>query len=217
MHAFLDHPENCNLVSAFQICEEFTKLLNLYVSLAPRRVLEIGTAKGGSLFAFAALSGPDAHLIGLDYPSRTFGGGGYMLERRWTMYRDFAFPGQRVDLVHADSHAESSLDRVRELLAGEPLDFLFIDGDHSYEGVKADYQMYGPLVRPGGAIAFHDIVGTTPSAVGGVPRFWREVRTAARTEEYVRDPDQDGAGIGVIRVGSQSGGSGSSGAVPCES
>lgn len=37
------------------------------------------------------------------------------------------------------------------------LDFVFIDGDHSYEGVKADIEAWRPKVRSGGMIAGHDI------------------------------------------------------------
>jgi MMP 1-O-methyltransferase len=38
----------------------------------------------------------------------------------------------------------------------EPLALLWIDGDHSYAGVKADVEAWVPFVRPGGVIAFHD-------------------------------------------------------------
>ena len=34
--------------------------------------------------------------------------------------------------------------------------FLFIDADHSYEGCKADFEAWSPLVRSGGEVAFHD-------------------------------------------------------------
>ncbi|MEO0196406.1 MAG: class I SAM-dependent methyltransferase [candidate division WOR-3 bacterium] len=44
------------------------------------------------------------------------------------------------------------------MLGNSKLDFLFIEGNHSYEGVKMDFEMYFPLVRKGGIIAFHDIV-----------------------------------------------------------
>lgn len=37
-----------------------------------------------------------------------------------------------------------------------PIDMLFIDGDHSYEGVKLDYEKWSPHVKKGGVIAFHD-------------------------------------------------------------
>lgn len=36
------------------------------------------------------------------------------------------------------------------------IDFLFIDGDHSIEGCKADYEMYASKIKPGGFLAFHD-------------------------------------------------------------
>jgi predicted O-methyltransferase YrrM len=37
------------------------------------------------------------------------------------------------------------------------LDTLFIDGDHTYEGVKADLNNYAPLVKSGGRIILHDV------------------------------------------------------------
>lgn len=37
-----------------------------------------------------------------------------------------------------------------------PYDLLFIDADHTYEGVARDFTRYSPLVSPGGIIAFHD-------------------------------------------------------------
>jgi hypothetical protein len=38
----------------------------------------------------------------------------------------------------------------------EPLDVLFIDGDHSYDGVFADYERHSQNVKDGGTILFHD-------------------------------------------------------------
>lgn len=43
-----------------------------------------------------------------------------------------------------------------ELPEGLKPDFLFIDGDHSYDGVKKDILRYVPLVNVGGYICFHD-------------------------------------------------------------
>lgn len=39
----------------------------------------------------------------------------------------------------------------------EPIDFLFIDGDHSYDGVKADVDAWFPKLKPDATVAFHDI------------------------------------------------------------
>ncbi len=40
-----------------------------------------------------------------------------------------------------------------------PYDMIFVDGEHSYEGVTEDYNNYYPLVKSGGVIAFHDSKG----------------------------------------------------------
>ena len=37
-----------------------------------------------------------------------------------------------------------------------PLDLLFIDGDHSYDGAKADLDHYAPKLRAGGLLLMHD-------------------------------------------------------------
>jgi predicted O-methyltransferase YrrM len=91
-------------------------------------------------------------------------------------------------------------DRVKALLGGQGLDYLFIDGDHTYEGVKCDFGMYGPMVRKGGLIAFHDIAEGLPEMVGGVPRFWQEVKSQYRHDEIIENRDQGGYGIGVLYV-----------------
>jgi hypothetical protein len=53
-------------------------------------------------------------------------------------------------------------------------------------------------VRPGGVIALHDIVDGPAEDVGGVPGFWRSIRTP-KAQEFVADYGQGGYGIGVSR------------------
>ena len=36
------------------------------------------------------------------------------------------------------------------------IDFLFIDGDHSYEGVKKDFELYSKIISDNGTIVLHD-------------------------------------------------------------
>jgi predicted O-methyltransferase YrrM len=38
----------------------------------------------------------------------------------------------------------------------QPVDFVFIDGDHSEHGLLADWSAWSPLVEPGGIVALHD-------------------------------------------------------------
>jgi len=81
-------------------------------------------------------------------------------------------------------------------LNGNQLDFIFIDGDHSYEGVKKDFEMYSPLVKKRGIIAFHDIVNEDPSREDiKVPYFWYEIKKKYSYKEIVVDKINYGIGI----------------------
>jgi len=181
-----------------QIYEEILELAKLIAELKPKTVLEIGTADGGTLFLWCRLASDDARIISVDLPGGPFGGG-YPIWRG-VLYKYFKKPKQELHLVRGDSHDLRTFKKVKEVLGSEGVDFLFIDGDHSYEGVKKDFEMYSPLVKNGGIIAFHDIVPGPPENVGGVPRFWQEVKRGYRYLEFVKDWKQGGYGIGVIFI-----------------
>jgi predicted O-methyltransferase YrrM len=53
----------------------------------------------------------------------------------------------------------------------QPIDLLFIDGDHSYEGVCSDFMTWFPHVKKGGVVAFHDYSDGWP----GVKKFIDEI------------------------------------------
>ena len=187
-----------------QVRSELRELLRTLEQAPPKAVLEIGTAFGGTLFLLTRVASPDATLVSVDLPmadlsdegSPRFGGGNYAPRKR--LYESFARDRQRVVFLPADSHSPHTLARIREELAGQELDFLLIDGDHSAEGVRMDFEMYAPLVRDGGLVAFHDIVDGPEESVGGVPGFWRSLQHLD-TVELVEDRGQGGYGIGIVR------------------
>lgn len=41
---------------------------------------------------------------------------------------------------------------------GDDFDFIFIDGDHSYEGLANDWQIVKQTLKPGGIICLHDTI-----------------------------------------------------------
>lgn len=182
---------------ASQQPSEIEQLIERLIDLQAQRLCEIGCYRGGTLFLFCQAAASDAHLISLDLahtPERT------------RAYRHFQKRGQRLSFVRGDSHQPQTAKRVQKLLRGAQLDFLFIDGDHSYAGVRADFEMYAPLVRSGGLIALHDIMPDrsvlhgeqTVAHSGEVYRFWRELKASYAHEEYIQASDQDGYGIGVV-------------------
>lgn len=179
--------------------EEIEALYRRVLSLQPRRVVEIGTARGGTLYLWTQAATANAVLVSLDLPGGAFGGA--YPPCRIPFYQSFARPGQTLHLVRDDSHRPETLDQVKRHLGGEPLDFLFIDGDHTYAGVKTDFQQYGSLVRSGGLIAFHDILHRPEVAGLEVHRFWAELRDRGQTWELIGGPGTGKAiGIGMIQV-----------------
>jgi predicted O-methyltransferase YrrM len=176
-------------VTPTQIPDEIAPFLERVRAERPERVLEIGTDKGGTLFLLSWASAPLARLLSVDI--RDHG----RLRRR--LYRSFGRRGQRIDVLCADSQLEETREAVEGWFGGQPIDLLFIDGDHAYESVKRDFELYTPLVRPGGTIALHDIVEGPAGTVGDVPRFWREARSSLRdVVEVVHSWEQGGYGIG---------------------
>lgn len=67
------------------------------------------------------------------------------------------------------------------------IDFLFIDADHSYKGVSTDWNDWGPFVRKGGIIAFHDYYVKKQAGNRGVREFVDEaiVALAAKNFYYI--------------------------------
>lgn len=181
--------------------DELVRFLELIRDQRPRNVLEIGTAKGGTLFLLCQNAAPDGTIVSVDLPGGRFGGG--YPEDRSRLYQSFAQRGQHLLLIRGDSHSASVGDSVQTAFGEEPIDLLFIDGDHTYEGVQCDYGTYAPLVRPGGMICFHDIRPGDPELGGGVPRFWQEISGSARSVEILSQSRTANFGIGIIRKGSE--------------
>lgn len=177
----------------FQIKEELVELAEEVLKLNPANVLEIGTAKGGTLFLWTRLAQRNATIVSIDLPGGKFGGG--YTSRQSAIYRRFPRKNQNLHLLREDSHAPAALEKTMRLFEGKPVDLLFIDGDHTFEGVKKDWEMYSPLVRSGGMIVFHDVAGNYEDTQ--VKTLWDSVKVGSNHREYILS--QDGHyGIGIL-------------------
>lgn len=154
----------------------------------PRRLLEIGTHTGGTLWLWSQIADDEALILSVD--DRSYG----------QLRRPALRPRQTLAYLEADSHDPKTRSWVEQTLGyRHQLDFLFIDGDHSYDGVKADFEDYSPLVRPGGIVALHDVVNHPAQTGCEVHELWLELREDDRypVRELIRPPDTWG-GIGVV-------------------
>lgn len=108
-------------------------MLEVIDQIQPKKILEIGVHTGGGLQSFGQAF-PDAELFGIE------------IDAQYLHFKDF-------HLFEGDGTTREMIDRVAEF---GPYDFIFIDGDHTYNGVKADWENYKDMVAPGGAVGFHD-------------------------------------------------------------
>ena len=186
-------------IRPLQIESEILALLALVAERGPRRLVEIGSAEGGTFYLLTRAAPAGATLVSVDLDESRTARGAYP---RWRerLLRSFARDRQVVRILRGDSQQVDMVARLQRELGGESVDFLLIDGDHRYEGVARDFELYSPLVGSGGLIAFHDIVPGSPDLVGGVPRFWAEQRARFSHRELVADWQQGGFGIGVLFV-----------------
>jgi predicted O-methyltransferase YrrM len=178
-------------VKTLQIPSEITALAERVAALSPRRILEIGTASGGTALIWSYLA--REQVVTCDLQDMRF---------QAPLFQGFPPPGSacRLDALSGDSHDSSFRARVVDVLDGQPVDFLFIDGDHTESGVTRDYLDYKSLVRPGGLIAFHDIVESQPLQSNQVYHLWKRLTPLADCEELIADRGQCGFGIGILRV-----------------
>jgi len=179
-------------IKTLQVRSEITALAKAVEALNPKTILEIGTARGGTLLIWSSLA--SKKVVSCDMQDMSIQG--ELLQ---------ALPPKASDcevvLLSGNSHSPDFRQRVEKELNGEPVDLLFIDGDHTEKGVEADYRDYHHLVRPGGIIAFHDIVENQPLEINQVYYFWQRLKQeGVETEEFVNDANQCGFGIGIVRV-----------------
>ncbi len=148
-------------------------------AMAPRVCVEIGSARGLSAcyIGLALKHTGRGRLYAIDPHTATAWNDADSVDTLAVMERNLRIFGVRdyVTIVRTRSDAAAAK-------WSEPIDLLFIDGDHSYEGVKRDWALFSPHVRSMGVVVFHDTMWALAGESGwrrddmGVPRFVDELR-----------------------------------------
>jgi predicted O-methyltransferase YrrM len=188
-------------LGAIQKPTELSALLTFLQTKDLETVVEIGTARGGVFYTLCQLAKPDALLVSIDMPGGDFGGG-YTKEDE-KKFLTFAKGKQDLRFIRKNSHDSSTKRDLLRILNGRKVDLLFIDGDHTYSGVKKDWTMYSPLVKKGGFVVFHDICHHPTIPTCKVDKLWNELKKAYSTTEFIDPNDQNWGGIGVLVAGSK--------------
>lgn len=119
---------------------------------AGRHVLaEVGVWHGVTTTRLRAAMAPDGVLYAVDpYP---VGRLGFSMQQRIAHAEVRRIPNGRVEWLRTTG-AEAA--RVLASTVSGKLEFVFIDGDHSFDGLRADWEGWSGLVAPGGVVGLHD-------------------------------------------------------------
>ena len=182
--------------SLTQVPSEIIDFSKFYKELNCKNVLEIGSLYGGTFYVLCKLSKLAGKKISIDYPA--YDNQEESMRQRKTQEKMKTFADD-VHIIQGDSHNLSTIEALKNILNGEELDFIFIDGDHTYEGVKKDFEMYIPFLKDGGYVAFHDINDTEfhRGLNCHVAKFWNELKDYKKIEFNSHSMYM---GIGVVQV-----------------
>lgn len=177
--------------------------------LKPKNIMEIGLHNGGTFYLWCYLAQPGGIKLGLDLPNGPWGTVRDRTEKEIQankiLFQTFA-PNTYV--LWENSRDPKAIEWVKNKLGDNKLDLLFIDADHTYAGVKLDYENYKPFVREGGIIAFHDIKDTEThkEMACTVHLLWEELKGEKKEFVDYSDtiviglPAKVWGGIGAVRV-----------------
>ncbi len=188
-----NEPERLTRIASWQ--EHIPFAMFLTACLKPQLLVELGAMYGDSYCAFCQtvkLLSLDTHCFAVD---------------TWLgdEHAGFSFTEALSDLrAHHDVRygdfstlVQSTFDEALPKFADRSIDLLHIDGFHTYEAVRHDFETWQPKVKAGGIVLFHD---TNVLERGfGVRRFWDELRIHHPHFEFLH-----GHGLGVLSLGENS-------------
>lgn len=166
---------------------------DLISNIKPKTVVELGTHKGNSLFSFAQAikdNKLDTKLHGIDKWERDEHAGHYEED----FYKSFLNISKRhykdIKIIPHKMYFDDASEKFKD----NSIDILHIDGLHTYDAVKHDFETWLPKVnKKNGIILFHDVCEKTNGF--GVYRLWEELK-----EKYHTLTFEQYHGLGVLFV-----------------
>jgi cephalosporin hydroxylase len=181
--------------ACLQDAAEIEQFIALLVKRDVRSYLEIGARYGGTFERVMSALPKGSVGVAIDFPGADFGDE-RSAEDLVAVTRRLRLKGYDARCVFGPSTSPLVYQRARQR-TGTPYDAILIDGDHSYEGAKADWHLYGPMGR---LVAFHDIAAPEGFANrAGCPvevaRLWNEITTAWPHVQIVSPGSLMGIGV----------------------
>ncbi len=142
--------------------------------LRPKTVVELGVFWGGSFFVFCQAvkaSGSPTICHAVD----TWEGDSQAGKLDESTFLEFQ-KNRETHFADISQVKRMRFEQALDSFPDESIDLLHIDGFHTYEAVKHDYETWLPKVAKGGIILFHDVKVVNEEQNFGVKRFWEELK-----------------------------------------
>ena len=193
----LDFPLSLELpkhVSAIAWHEHIPFVKVLIQLLRPKTFVELGVHKGDSYLAICEA----ASALGLE--TACFGVDTWQGDEHAGLYDSAVLDALRAyhDPLYGrfSRLVQSTFDAAATNFADASIDLLHIDGLHTYDAVRHDWELWKPKVNPNGIVLFHDT--NVRERDFGVWRLWEELRNSHRHFEFLH-----GHGLGVLALGAE--------------
>ena len=166
--------------------------------IKPRRILVIGS-KYGFIPAIMALACKENNRGKVDFVDagldknepQAWGGVGFWKKVDYKKHFSILNLQKNIKfyLMTSKEFSKKYIDRKWE--------YIYIDGDHSYEGVKQDFDLFWPQLNKGGIMGFHDIcIDKLDGSIYGVKRLWQELK---KQKKYNMIEFSGDCGLGIIQ------------------
>lgn len=179
--------DRCNSLANYNITALAGILFFIPVLEEAKTILEIGTGWCLSTIAFACASRINkGRVLSFDLYNR---------DKRLSNYQDLL---PYITQIKVDSHNRDEALKIIKENNFESVDLLFIDGDHTYEGVKRDFEFYSQFLSENGIVLMHDISLNDPGhGVDSIEvcKFWAEIDET----KYCKFPIYASNGLGIMR------------------
>jgi predicted O-methyltransferase YrrM len=154
-----------------QTTEEERNCLSRLAS-GKKKLAEIGVYYGVTTCRLRGAMDPKGVLFAIDpYPRQRLGFSSHRIIARREVSKILVGTVNWVRTTGSEAAKQLCQNDTRDF------DFVFVDGDHTYEGLQADWEGWSTLIAEGGIIALHDSRSTPNQSIDdwGSVRFTREI------------------------------------------
>lgn len=207
----MTRPKTLSGLKAGQKTKELDQLVALLNEKEVRSYLEIGARHGDTWYHIVKNVPSIKYTVAVDLPGGAWGTetSADYLKRAADALRQLPDRDLSIEVIFGSSQEDKIQEQILHLLPS--YDAVLIDGDHRYEGVRRDFELYAPHARK--LVAFHDIAGEGVHQRSAgypveVPRLWREIIESKDApfyenfnhyREFITDEEPENPmGIGVL-------------------